>query len=189
MKDALLTCSLIAVVAMPHALVAQAGGTGAGTRARPSAVAAREAFDRLVTLEGVWEGTTTSPEDGTVLFQNARFDYRVTGGGSALMELANAGTADEMLSIFYMEGDRLVLQHYCSAGNQPRMELVRADRSELLFDLVGGDNFDPAVDGHIHRVRFTFGSDQPVESFWSWFEGAGEDHVARRVLRERVAAR
>lgn len=188
MRSGRAICLMVAaLLALPGAVVAQDAAAGSG--GRPSASDAREAFDRLLALEGVWAGRTSEAASGDVVFENARFEYRATGGRTALMELANVGTPDEMLSIFYMEGDRLVLQHYCSAGNQPRMQLVRADRSELLFDLVGGDNFDPASDGHIHRVRFTFAAGQPVESLWSWFEGGGEDHVARRVLRERVGER
>lgn len=185
----------LAALACPSAAVAQRAPSGRPSdfvmtrerqETRPSEAAARGAFDRLRALEGEWAGRSTDDDSGSILFDDARFEYRVTGSGTALMELANAGTPDEMLSIFYMDGDRLVLQHYCSAGNQPRMELIRADSDVLLFDLVGGDNFDPAADGHIHRVRFVLGADAPMESYWSWFEGDREDHTARRVLHERA---
>lgn len=144
---------------------------------------AREAFERLKALEGDREGPSTDAATGAVYLENARFEYRLSGGGSVLLERANAGTPEEMLSVFYLDGDRLVLQHYCSAGNQPRLELVRADADELEFDFAGGHNVDPAVDGHIHHVLFTFHPEGRVESLWSWYAAGKEDHVNRRVIR------
>jgi hypothetical protein len=152
-------------------------------QALPSA--ARAAFDRLKTLAGDWEGTSTDATTGDVYFDRALFDYRLTGAGSALIEFANAGTPEEMLSIFFMDGDRLVLQHYCTVANQPRLEFIRADSTGLLFDLAGGINLDPDSDGHIHRVRFTFDGDGGVESLWTWFDAGREDHVNRRVIVQR----
>jgi hypothetical protein len=156
-----------------------------GQSTLPSAATARAAFDRLKTLAGDWEGTSTDATTGDVYFDRALFDYRLTGAGSALIEFANAGTPDEMLSIFFMDGDRLVLQHYCSVANQPRLELISADSTGLLFDLVGGVNLDPTSDGHIHRVRFNFDRDGGVESLWTWFDEGREHHVNRRVIVQR----
>jgi hypothetical protein len=85
-----------------------------------------------------------------------------------------------MLSVFHLEGDRLILQHYCSAGSQPRLELVRADSSGLFFDLTGGTGFDPGTDGHIHSARFIIGPDR-VESYL--------DLVRRRSIRPHTAHR
>ena len=48
---------------------------------------------------------------------------RTTGGGSAVTETLFPGTAHEMMSVYHMDGDDLVLTHYCAGGNQPRMML------------------------------------------------------------------
>jgi hypothetical protein len=156
-----------------------------GQSTLPSAATARAAFDRLKTLAGEWEGTSTDATTGDVYLDRALFDYRLTGAGSALIEFANAGTPEEMLSIFFMDGDRLVLQHYCTVANQPRLELTRADSSGLLFDLVGGGNLDPTADGHIHRVRFTFDDDGGVVGLWTWFDEGRQHHVNSRVIVQR----
>jgi hypothetical protein len=163
----------------------RAGDTGA---ARPTGAAARDAFARLASLAGEWAGRSTDATSGDTYLDELRVEYRLTGGGSTLMELARAGTPEEMLSVYFLDGERLVLQHYCSAHNRPRMELVRADDAGLEFDLVGGTGFDPATDGHIHAVRFLFRVDGTVESLWTWLDGAAGSHVNRRTVR-RVPGR
>lgn len=146
---------------------------------------AREAFERLKTLAGSWVGPAVDAATGEVHLERSRVTYRLTGAGSALTELANVATPDEMLSVFFVDRDRLLLQHYCTVDNQPLLELVEAGPGRLLFDLVGGRNLDPSVDGHIHRVRIAFPADGRLETLWSWFEAGEEDHVSRRVLRRR----
>lgn len=152
---------------------------------RPSAIQARQAFARLSELAGTWVGPSSDAVTGARLFDAARFEYRLTGAGTALTELANVGTSAEMLSVFFVNDDRLTLHHYCAAGNQPFLELTRATPTELVFELAGGRNLEPARDGHIHSVRFVFGPG-PVEGFWSWYEDGREDHVTRRILTRRL---
>jgi hypothetical protein len=74
---------------------------------------AQESFDKLKLLSGSWEGRNSQGEPLSVA-------YRVTAGGSALMSEIHGH--DDMISMFHMDGDRLLMTHYCGAGNQPRMQ-------------------------------------------------------------------
>ena len=47
---------------------------------------------------------------------------RMTGDGSAVMHVIDAGTPHEMVTMFYMDKETLMATHYCSAHNQPRFE-------------------------------------------------------------------
>lgn len=176
---------LMIVLALAALSPIGAYGDGQSPEESPSAADARAAFARLKALEGTWSGSSEDAHTGAPLLTGTLFTYRITGGGSALTEHAYAGSPEEMLSVFFLDGDRLLLQHYCSAGNQPLLELVRATSEQLEFALAGRGNVDPAVDGHIHRARFIFAPDAPVEAFWSWHEDGREHHVSRRVLHER----
>ncbi len=73
------------------------------------------AFDQLKTLAGHWEGTTQDGKKGQV-------SYEVISGGSVLMERLSPGNEPDMITMYSLEGDRILVTHYCSAGNQPTMQ-------------------------------------------------------------------
>src|SRR3954471_6925301 len=76
-------------------------------------------FERMKTLVGAWKGKTDmgqGPIDLTV-------QYRLLAGGSVLEERVFAGTPNEMTTMYYDQGDKLALTHYCMLGNRPGMLL------------------------------------------------------------------
>ncbi|MDQ3821330.1 MAG: hypothetical protein M3362_27125 [Acidobacteriota bacterium] len=122
----------------------------------PATSEAQKIFEKMKTLAGSWLGSmTTTPQvaggDGKLV----EIALRVTSSGNALMhEITLTGVPDDPLTVFYLEGDRLLLTHYCDAGNRPRMEgRISADGKSLEFDfidLVGGNQ-----KGHMHHAVFT----------------------------------
>jgi hypothetical protein len=123
----------------------------------------QKSFDKLKTLAGSWEGhvTVVPPQrdmaDGTL----TQVSLRVTSRGNALVhEMKEAGTPDDPthydhpVTMLYLDGDRLLLTHYCDAGNRPRMTgKVSADGKTVEFDFLdvaGGTQY-----GHMHHAVFT----------------------------------
>ena len=93
---------------------------------------AQKAFSTLKTLPGTWEGSGMEGADSNA---PVRVDFKITGDGSAIMSEIQ-GHAD-MISMFHMDGDRLLLTHYCSVGNQPRMQASASpDGKTLTFKFV-----------------------------------------------------
>src|SRR5437764_568426 len=94
---------------------------------------AREAFARLKTLVGRGESPDARKE---------RLDLELIAGGTALVERERAEGRPEMMTVYHLDGDRLVLTHYCMAGNQPRMQLRGFDATtgQLTFDFVDAGN-------------------------------------------------
>jgi len=125
--------------------------------APPPKSGAQESFDKLKILAGSWVGPmTTDPPVPAVAGKFAQFSLRVTSMGNALVhELSISGRADHPLTMFYLDGEQLVLTHYCDAGNRPRMAgKASADGKTLEFDfldLSGGNQH-----GHMHHAVFTF---------------------------------
>jgi hypothetical protein len=64
------------------------------------------------------------------------------------------------VSIYHLDGDDLVMTHYCAVGNQPRLRLDReaSTLDELHFGFDGGTNLDPATDVHIHEAVLRLGA-------------------------------
>jgi len=74
--------------------------------------------------------------------------------GSALMSEIHAQGKDDMITMFHLDGNRLLMTHYCGAGNQPRMKAVASDAKSVSFEFVDGTNIAPR-DGHMQHVTFT----------------------------------
>jgi hypothetical protein len=108
----------------------------------------KKAFDQMKTLAGTWEGKTSSGQTGQVI-------YRTTSGGSALMSEIKSGPED-MITMFHMDGDRLLMTHYCGAGNQPRMKATLSpDGKSVTFEFLDATNLSSSTAGHMHRAVFT----------------------------------
>ena len=130
---------------------------------------AQKAFDKLKTLAGSWVGQlTTFPQEPSVEGKLAQFALRVTSRGHALVhELSVSGIPDHPVTMFYLDGDRLLLTHYCDAGNRPRMAgKVSPDGKTLEFDfldLSGGNQY-----GHMHHAVFTFIDENRHMEDWTY---------------------
>ena len=84
---------------------------------------AQKSFDQMKTLAGSWEGhVTTLPPKAEIEGKLMQVSLRTTSMGNALMhEMTGAGRPDDPITMLYVDGDRLLLTHYCDAGNRPRM--------------------------------------------------------------------
>jgi hypothetical protein len=102
---------------------------------------ANAAFARLKDLAGEWQGS--DPKMGKL-----HVTYEVVSGGSAVLERFTAEKmppGSDMVTVYYKDGDGLLLTHYCMAQNQPRMRATRFDPSsgELEFDMLDATNLKP----------------------------------------------
>jgi len=67
------------------------------------------------------------------------------------------GHNEDMISMINLDNDRLLMTHYCSAGNQPRMVATASpDGKTITFDFLDATNLSSPDAGHMHRVIFTF---------------------------------
>jgi len=118
---------------------------------------AQKSFDKLKTLAGSWEGkVSTVPPEADIEGKPMQVTLRVTSMGNALMhEARGAGRPDDPITMLYLDGDRLLLTHYCDAGNRPRMVgTISADGKTVEFeflDIAGSTQY-----GHMHHAVFTF---------------------------------
>jgi hypothetical protein len=168
------------------ASLALAGLATATLAARQAATksSAQEALDKLKTLEGDWIDV-----DGAFGTNGAvAITYRLTSGGHTVVETFVPKTPDEMVTVYHLDGDSLVLTHYCSGGTQPRMRSAGLKGNALTFDFDGGTNIDPAKTSHMHSAKIEFVSNDEIRGRWtSWSNGKpDEQHTASfRAIRKK----
>ena len=143
---------VLAVAALTVAAVAQEHEHMTPAKTSPQ-------FDLIKKLVGKWEGTFGG--------HPSTAEFRLTGGGSAIMEVMAAGTPYEMVTMYHMDGDRFLATHYCAAHNQPRMAAVSSsDPKTVEFKYVDGTNI-VAGDVHMDTVKMTIADADHHTELWT----------------------
>jgi GH24 family phage-related lysozyme (muramidase) len=131
----------------------------------------RRAFQPLLALEGEWEGKSTQ---GWV----DRMSFQKIACGSVLLELSKfeAHPGETMATAHHLDGDRLVLTHYCVAGNQPRLVLgsTSEDGAVLRFTFLDGTNMTSRDKGHMDQAVIHFLDADHFTSRWTWYQDGAE---------------
>jgi hypothetical protein len=167
---------------------------------------AQNAFTKLKALAGNWEGRATlnppSAHEDPGLMQ---VSLRVTSRGNALVHemagkddpnakekpAAKSTDHDDPITMFYVDGDRLLLTHYCDAGNRPRMVgKISPDGKKVEFtflDVAGSTKF-----GHMQHAVFTIiDADHHTEDWTYLMPGnkAMEGHIELQRVKELQSAK
>ena len=120
---------------------------------------AQKAFEKMKTLAGSWEGT--------VMGIPINFTIRAASSGTAILHEGNTekGVPNHEITMFYVEGDRLLATHYCDAGNRSNMEgKMSADGKSVEFNFL--DVAGSTKGGLVKRIMFTMtDANKPVEEF------------------------
>ena len=129
---------------------------------------AADAFARVKRLAGHWRGTT---DRGAPI----AIEYQVAAKGSTVIETQSPGEPDEMLTVYSIDGDDLVLTHYCPmgpVGNQPHLVLDRraSTPDDLHFTFVSLVNLDASKDIHLHSGAIKFIDDQHIDRQWDVYK-------------------
>ncbi len=108
---------------------------------------ASAAFEKLKSLQGSWSGKASNG-------QSVQISNRVISDGSAMM--SEITVHENMITMFHMDGNRLMMTHYCASGNQPRMVAsVSPDGKTITFNFLDATNLLSTQHGHMERVVFT----------------------------------
>lgn len=118
-------------------------------------------FAPLKFLVGKWRGTDPDGQHITAF-------YRFTSGATSLTETLSPKKSPAMTTIYHLDGDHLMLTHYCSLNNQPRMRVkeYKEGDKELVFDFVDATNLKSPSDPHMHKVVFTFQDNDHYTQTW-----------------------
>ena len=83
-----------------------------------------ELFEKLKALKGEWIAKVDDTTNVVVL-------YDVVSNGSTVMETIKEGEGAGMITMYHLNKNKVMMTHYCSAGNQPRMQAIPGKNNNL----------------------------------------------------------
>jgi len=127
-------------------------------------------FEKIKKLAGEW--TRDGQGDQVAV------TYKLTAQGTAVVETLFPGAAYEMMTVYHMDGKNLMLTHYCSGGNQPRMKAAPAGADgKVTFKFAGATGMKSPNDEHMHDMSMTFIDEDHVKASWTSYSGGRKSDV------------
>jgi hypothetical protein len=110
----------------------------------------------------------------------------VISGGSVVLEHFTESGRSEMLTAYHLDGDKLVLTHYGTAGNEPHLVAEKFDAAtgELSFAFRGEANI-AADTRHMHDAAFRLLSNDRFDAKWAFGVG-GKVKFSEDIHHTRV---
>lgn len=142
---------------------------------------AQRAFATIKSMPGTWEGKAV---EGHSMDGPLQVTFKVVSRGSAVM--SEILGHDDMVSMFNMDGNRLLLTHYCSIGNQPRMEASASPDGKIItFNYVDATNLATPDAGHMEKMVLTLLDENHHTEEWIFIDH-GKEHRAVFDLHRKM---
>jgi hypothetical protein len=137
------------------------------------------ALTPLKQLVGEWKGADADGRAYKVV-------YHLTSGGTSLTETLTPPDSPPMTTIYYTDGDQLMLTHYCSLNNQPRMRANGGKEGDkvLAFAFLDATNLKSPSDPHMHQLTIEMKDHDHFTQTWV-LSKAGKD-IPKVFTFERV---
>lgn len=144
--------------------------------------ATQNGFDGLKALVGTWEAAMPAGEGSGV----TRNNFRLVSNGTAIEETFQSEKDNQMVSLYTPDGDRIVMTHYCSMGNQPRLETSATEPGQTTFDFafIGATNLKSPNDMHMHRMVFRVIDKDHFDETWTLMKDEKPHEVTFHFARK-----
>jgi hypothetical protein len=107
---------------------------GVPARAEDARSVSEVQFRKIADLIGEWR-VQESP--------SLRIVFEPTAGGSVIIERWMVGERIHSMTVYHLDGERLIATHYCPQGNQPRLAAVADGSAGISFAFLGATGLDP----------------------------------------------
>jgi hypothetical protein len=147
----------------------------------PDAASAAGVFERLKGLAGRWAGRSTKGWTDTA-------EIVVIANGSVVEQRSfESHPGEQMRTLFAMDGERLVLTHYCVARRHPRLVAseIEDGGATVTFTFLDGLNLPSRDLGHMDKLVLRFQDDDHYVARWSWYQD-GRERWMEEIQRTRV---
>ena len=161
------------LIALILGLLVVAGCQITSPTVHPDATAEYDAtmLGQISELLGDWEMTD---EEGT---RHHAATFAMTAGGSAVREIMFPGQDHEMTNLYHMDGDQLVITHYCAAGNQPCMVASQPRRTAegivFHFEFDSVSNLRESHDSYMGDMTLTIFDAGGIRQDWRSYDREG----------------
>jgi hypothetical protein len=104
--------------------------------------------------------------------------YKVVSNGSVVMEHLQPAKESEMITMYTLDGDRIVVTHYCSAGNQPTMQTAPTTTANGKYDFtfVRVSGTKTPDEGHMAALTLSLPDRDHLTQTWT-FDDHGKSMV------------
>ena len=163
------------IVLLALTLVFSISGFAADTKPAAASSNATAAFEKLKTLVGEWEADTSMGK--------VHATFELASNGYVVVEKSKVA-GGEMMTTYYLDGDKIGATHYCDIGNQPRLLGSGIDPDgQIRFHFVNAANLSGGQD-HIHDVSIRVQDANHFSDEWIAFaNGKAKMHVAGQYIR------
>ncbi|HEU4767070.1 MAG TPA: hypothetical protein VFS77_06835 [Pyrinomonadaceae bacterium] len=126
------------------------------------------AFEKLKSLVGEWEARDGVSYGGKPI----RINYKIVSQGSGVMETYTQVGSDliEMVTVYHLDGDKLVATHFCAVNNQVRLRAEPAVEGvkELRLSYVDASNLSVSNKEVMKDLVITFQDKDHFTQAWTW---------------------
>lgn len=139
-------------------------------------------WEKMKSLVGDWEGTMTHGE----MTMPVRVSYALVSGGTSLMErLSSPDDGHDMITMYHPDGSRVMMTHYCSEGNQPRMRADAVNGDAIAFSFVDATNLSSPQAEHMRRLVVKFAGADHFTQEWTHRKAGKEETGIFRYTRKK----
>lgn len=152
-----------------------------GQPAAQSEGLAKGTFERIKKFDGNWIGRSTKGWEEKITF-------KTIAQGSVVHESSfDAHPNETMATMYYLDGQRLLLTHYCVSKTQPRLEATAFDDGgrKVTFTFLDATSLPSRDKGHMDKVVFNFIDDDHFTSQWTWYQD-GKEQWLEEIQYARV---
>ena len=144
---------------------------------------ANTAFRKLQSLAGDWEG---KDEQG----KQVKSSFVSIASETAVMETLTMPEMHDMVTLYSLDVDSIVLMHYCPTNNQPRMRAIPAAGpiKELVFSFQDAGNLPDLATGHEHKLVIQFKDQNHIIERWTWRHDGNDTDMVFDLVRKRSSA-
>ena len=138
-------------------------------------------YERLWHLTGTWQAESTKGWGNQIRY------YPMAQGSVLVEDDPQGDRANSMMSCIAMDGNRLLLTHWCHAGNAPRLcaDVAKATADSITFTFLDGGNLASRDVGHMDEVTFTLQGTDRFATTWKWYQD-GKSQTFETISHVRV---